>query len=138
MLIAAITAALWTASTGALPRTPSIDPELCPTELRTRQELDQPAGSWERRTSGGRHILQTVIFYEGHPSKMASLVYDDGRKEKGKEVLVWHLPKETEHWIECSYSFTTVALARPLPAGTGVCEVAYEQGYRAVSALRCR
>jgi len=86
-----------------------------------------------------------VTFFDGPPDDQASLVYDDFAKEKDSSIATWQLPRNPRgYWIKCSYSNTTLELARSLPEATASCQVTYSraatsgQGLPLIERIACQ
>jgi hypothetical protein len=120
----------------ALPAARADGAEICPPSIQTIQTLKGPSNGWEVRDSGAKHDLISVLFFDGHPSYLRSLKYDDDREIGGLEILTWSLDAATEYWAECHYFATAVALAKPLPAGVRKCQIKYDS--RIVLSIDCR
>ncbi len=74
------------------------------------------------------HQLAALTFYDGPPQEKASLVYDDITKAAGKQFAKWTFAPHPERaiWITCSYSGTSILLARALTPGISSCTVTYD------------
>ena len=103
------------------------DPPICPAKIDVHQQLAAPAPGWTPIFDGAPHVLAGVTFYDGPPQEKASLVYDSITRSPAKQTATWRLAPSTgrQTWISCSYSGTSVELAKSLPA-TATCEVTYD------------
>lgn len=117
----------------------------CPDSITTRQELTQSVSGWEPINSDLPLRLAYVTFYDGPPKNKVSLVNDSSRKEEGREIATWKFLKsgDTPIWLSCSYSGTTVVLARALPGTVSSCSVTYNTrqrvaGMQRIEKIDCR
>ena len=111
----------------------------CPGEISARQELASPHEGWREQRRNGLHLNAHITLYDGVPAEQASLVPDQTRQVKGREISTWNFGNLSTRriWIECHYAGTSISLTRELPAGTKTCSVSSEPNTRS-SDLRRR
>jgi hypothetical protein len=104
------------------------EPAACPATVNVHQQLTAPVAGWSAVNDDALHQLAGVTFYDGPPQEKASLVYDDITKAAGKQIAKWTFAPRRERatWIACSYSGTSVVLAKTLPPGIASCTVTYD------------
>jgi hypothetical protein len=65
------------------------------------------------------HRLRDISVYDGHPSRMASMIPDVDQEVKSKKrwISLWKLMPVSKDgsWIKCSYGGTRLGLCMPLP-----------------------
>ena len=134
---------------GAVPLTAaapaSAADSLCPDTVNVKQTGAAPAPEWAVSYSTLPNRLESVTFYNGPPLDGASLVYDDLVKAKDSSRATWRFPKDPRgYWVQCSYSGTTLELAKALPATVFACRVTYDResssaaGLPAIKGIACQ
>lgn len=118
---------------------------LCPEAVSVTQTGTAPAPEWSLSYSATPSRLEMVTFYNGPPQDEASLVYDSWSNAKDTSIATWKLPKDSRgYWIKCSYSGTTLELAKALSPAVSSCRVTYEReapsssGLPAIRSIACR
>lgn len=97
----------------------------CPGNISVKQSLVNKEPGWREGASETPILLAGVTFFDGPPEQKASLVYDSETLLKGKQVAVWRFGSQSQIWISCRYSGTTVVLSQPLSKSTSTCKVTY-------------
>jgi hypothetical protein len=88
----------------------------CPERIETQQSLRAPVAGYEASSEELRYWWDAVTFYDGRPEQMASLKYDtEVEAADGGSVLTWNFDLQSEYWIRCQYSSTSVSLVKKLP-----------------------
>jgi len=107
----------------------------CPTTIETKQVATASLEGWTVIALPLKHVLNTVVVFDGPPAEQVSLKYDEMLERGGTEVLVWGLTPGVQYWIQCGYFGTSVALAKPLALTVKRCEVSYSGNV--VAAVTC-
>jgi hypothetical protein len=103
----------------------------CPRTLAVEQKVVSLPSGWGATADGSPHRLAGVTFFDGPPSDLASLKYDETAFADKEWTGIWHFgPNPRGFWIACSFSGTSVVLSRRLPAEVKVCRVIYDQERR--------
>jgi hypothetical protein len=117
----------------------------CPPKVKVSQQLAAAVPGWTAMLDDTPHQLAGITFYDGPPEEKASLAYDNMTKAGAKQAAKWSFspdaPRQT--WISCSYSGTSVKLAKSLPPKTTACEVTYDPrqqvaGLPLIEKISCR
>jgi hypothetical protein len=97
----------------------------CPQNIVVRQELVSPQADWKVLQDDLPHQLKAVDIYDGDPKELVALVPDSLSEREGRLVYRWMLPRQEDrpYWIACSYSDTSIKLAKALGPEITVCEV---------------
>lgn len=111
--------------------------QTCPSTIETKQKIRKSLAGWESYEEPFKNRLRVVMFFDGHPSKKASLKYDSEEEYKDGAVLLWELRGPVEYWLQCGYSETSVKLARRLPANISQCRVSYLPNHGRISKIDC-
>ncbi len=121
------------------------DTVTCPRKIDVSQQLVAAAPGWTAMFDDTPHQLAGISFYDGPPQEKASLAYDNMTKAGAKQTAKWSFSPEAsrETWISCSYSGTSVKLAKTLPPKTTACEVTYDPrqqlaGLPLIEKISCR
>ena len=100
---------------------------------------------WTATQDDTPHQLAGITFYDGPPQEKASLAYDNMMKTAAKQIGKWSFTPvaSRQTWISCSYSGTSVELAKSLPPKTSACEVTYDPrqqvaGLPLIEKISCR
>jgi len=118
------------------PATAEESTALCPERLETEQSIRAPVEGYQAVDAIDKHFWSEVIFYQGRPEKMISLLYEtDANTPDHGFTLTWRLDPKIEYWIECQYSSTSIVLRKKLPP-VSACEVTYK--WRNIVAVDCR
>ena len=132
MITRMLSAALASTMAAAAIATMAVSAEsvMCPKSIETKQDVAAPQKPWESLGGSSSHELEGVIVYDGHPSRMASLVPDNEVTRAGKPVAVWTFTQTATKriWLQCTYRGTSATLARQLDASLKSCEVTYIAG----------
>ncbi len=108
----------------------------CPETIKVEQKAISQSSKWSISYDPSPHRLEMVTFFNGPPSEMASLIYDQRSKIKGGWVGTWKFPKdERGYWIRCSYSQTSAELSRSIPDSVTICRVTYDETSHSTSGL---
>lgn len=97
----------------------------CPETISVKQSLAKPEQGWTQSTSGMPNRLAGVTFFDGPPEQKASLVNDGESRLKGKQIATWRFASQSQIWLSCVYSGSTIVLSKALKKGTSVCKVTY-------------
>ena len=109
---------------------------ICPETISVKQTGVAPAPEWSVSTRLTPIQLEMVTFYSGPPKDEASLVYAQFVRAKDASIATWTFPKDPRgYWVKCTYSGTTVELAKPLPPTVTSCHVAYSRESSSPSGL---
>lgn len=104
------------------------EPAACPATVNVHEQLTAPVAGWSATNDDAPHQLAGLTFYDGPPQEKASLVYDDITRAAGKQIAKWTFAPQRQRaiWIACSYSGTSVVLAKAMPATVSSCVVTYD------------
>ena len=104
------------------------DSATCPAKVNVHQQLAAQVTGWSSMLDDAPNQLAGITFYDGPPQEKASLVYDDITRAAGKQIAKWSFAPHAQRpiWIACSYSGTSVVLAKALPANVTGCTVTYD------------
>src|SRR6266436_4907916 len=118
----------------------------CPDSIRVVDpQLAKPLQGWKVSVGNIPHRLSRVTFYDGPVEAQTSLVPDHETGARKTKTAVWLLNAKSEraYWLGCSYSGTSLSLARALPSGLTECRVTYDtaaqiEGMPVIKAISCK
>ncbi len=97
----------------------------CPLSINVSEKIVTAIANWEGYVMPREHYLETVMFSNGHPSDLATLVADEQVEKKGKFVSKWLFPGNysSGFWLSCTYHNSSSVFTKRLPNGTKSCVV---------------
>ena len=100
--------------------------------IDVNQQLAHSVSGWRSLVDETPHRLASVLFYDGPPEERASLVNDKIKRLGEKETAIWHFTARENRpiWMVCSYSGTSVLLAKSVPQRIASCSVTYNLAQR--------
>lgn len=115
----------------------------CPETISVKQSLAKPEQGWKESTSDMPNRLAGVTFLDGPPEQKASLVNEGESLVKGKQIATWRFGSQSQIWLSCRYSGSTIVLSRALAKGTSVCRVTYNPrqtiaGLPSIEKIECK
>lgn len=118
----------------------------CPDSIQVvNPQLAKPLQGWKVSVRNIPHRLSRVTFYDGPVEEQASLAPDRETGTRKSKTAVWLLNAKSEraYWMGCSYSGTSLSLARALPSGLTECRVTYDstaqiEGVPVIKAISCK
>jgi len=112
--------------------------QTCPDTLAVHQELQPSIPGWQVFASDAPIHLAGVTFFDGPPNEKASLVYDETSRVAGKEIMTWRFIPNRDRpiWMACSYSQTSITVARRLSNEIRRCSVTYNPKIRVSGLLK--
>lgn len=118
----------------------------CPARVSVSQQIGKVPSPWVASYAKAPLTLGGVTFYDGHPSEMASLVYDDEKTSGNTIVATWFFRADTSargFWLSCRYNQTTAVLSRQIPRNITECSVTYNSketvsGHYVIKAIKCK
>jgi hypothetical protein len=118
----------------------------CPAKITVSQKIAKHAPPWAVSYSTLPSELEEITFYDGPPSEMASLVYDDEKVAGGNTVAIWHFSErktDSDFWFSCGYAHTTAILSRKIPKSLTECSVTYSKdetiaGHYLIKSFSCK
>lgn len=108
-----------------LPMSVCAENDQCPLSINVSEKIVSSAENWEGYVVPREHYLDNVMFSNGHPSGLATLVPDKTIERKGKSVSTWLFPDNDSDgfWLSCTYHASSAIFTRRLPDGTKRCVV---------------
>lgn len=97
----------------------------CPPSIIVTEQIVTLPENWEGYIMPREHYLDSVMFSDGHPSTLSTLVPDKTTEKKGKSVSTWLFPSKDSGglWLSCTYYNTNAIYYKRLPNGTKSCDV---------------
>jgi hypothetical protein len=109
----------------ALPMSAYAENIQCPPSMNVSEKVVTSPENWEGYVVPKEHYLDNVMFSNGHPSGLATLVPDKTIERKAKSVSTWLFPGNDSggFWLSCTYHNTSAVFTKRLPKGTKRCVV---------------
>jgi len=101
-----------------------------PNTIEVHQEIENCPAGWQKFIPQTKHILTTVVVFDGHPSDLASLEpesYKVNKKAKTETTQFSFNPNTNRLiWLSCRYYLTSVQTCISLPPETRELRVHYD------------